>query len=232
MLFLPPGTNIVDLLAEGLAQMELAKRLTMVSLSLLVYDWVIITSNIVSSLPQSIDIITGVLVLRCWALYSSRRVLWMLGIGLACTATCTIAIASQMIRGTTFLPPLFRGILTGCTVIPPTGISLTLIPTTIYESTLFIVTLWKLATMKKYFGSTALSRRLAEHIKTIQVATNASGVVIAVSSVVCSRIIFSLYQLDEERRRGPDLTNRPVTSLRTDFAVPMTSINSSLEERF
>ncbi|KAH7334733.1 hypothetical protein B0J17DRAFT_708340 [Rhizoctonia solani] len=267
MSLLPPGADMIDLIEEGLTQMELAKKLTMVSLTLLFYDWI---SNLhlevayiwgapwtygrflyhlnrvcplallgyfgllppTSPSAKSVtcvalvllfhpaphqtscrqvvylyaygcliatDIITGVLVLRCWALYSSRRVLWVLGLGLACTATCTVVIASQIMKRTIFLPPLLRGILSGCTLIPPTFMWVTLIPTTIYESTLFILTLWKLGTMKKHFGSTVLSRRLAEQflhsgilyfgvrvtliifaciggsIRTIQIATNASG---------------------------------------------------------
>ncbi|CAE6420443.1 unnamed protein product [Rhizoctonia solani] len=104
--------------------------------------------------------------------------------------------------------------------------------------------------MKKHFGSTPLSRRLAEHgiiyfavrvtliiftciggtVKTIQVATNASGIVIAISSIVCSRIIFSLYQLDEERKHNMstlDLTNDCEPCYMPEFVIPMTSISSS-----
>ncbi|CAE6506409.1 unnamed protein product [Rhizoctonia solani] len=343
--------DIIGLLAEDLAQMELAKRLTVASLTLLVYDW---ASNIHleavyvwgtpwtygrflyhlnricpliflgTSLPGiffyfnrhppplnplpvwglvllfhpsphpsvrtkflfcrqvvylfaygcsiSTDIITGVLVLRCWALYSSRYVgdygallhaspnhdvfLRMLSIGLICTTTCTLVIANQIMKQTLFLPQLFRGILTGCTVIPPTSMWMALIPTTIFESTLFILTLWKLGTIKKHYGSTLLSRRLTEEltksysgiayfaarvaliifaciggsIKTIQIATNASGIVIAVSSVVCSRISFSLYQLNEEQKcdlTTLDLTSNCESCCRPEFVIPMTSIPSS-----
>ncbi|CAE6474431.1 unnamed protein product [Rhizoctonia solani] len=84
------------------------------------FTWDIVTSTIVSPVPSpnvrppdscrhvvylytygcsiATDIITGVLVLRCWALYSSRRVLWALGMGLVCTTTCTIVIASQIMK--------------------------------------------------------------------------------------------------------------------------------------
>ncbi|CAE6457958.1 unnamed protein product [Rhizoctonia solani] len=278
MSLLPPGTDIMDLIEDGLAQIELAKRLTVVSLTLLAYDW---ASNfhlevayiwgapwtygrflyhinrlcpfilLCTSLP---DVITGVLVLRCWALYSSRRVLWALGIGLVCTATCTIVVASQILKKTIFLPQFLPGILSGCTVIPPSFMWIALIPTTIYESIIFIVTLWKLLTMKKHFGATILSRRLAEHcivyfavrvaliifacigstIRTVQIATNASGIVIAVSSVVCSRIIFSLYQLDEERNHRlsiRDLTYDNEVCCGSEFAIPMTSVVSSAPTR-
>ncbi|KDN47884.1 hypothetical protein RSAG8_03304, partial [Rhizoctonia solani AG-8 WAC10335] len=229
------------------------------------FPWDIITIVIISSLSSpfgpcrqvvyllaygcsiSTDIITGVLVLRCWALYSSRYVLRMLGIGLICTTTCTLVIANQIMKQTLFLPQLFQGILTGCTVIPPTSMWMALIPTTIFESTLFILTLWKLGTIKKHYGSTLLSRRLTEDgiayfaarvaliifaciggsIKTIQIATNASGIVTAVSSVVCSRISFSLYQLDEEQKGDLttlDLTSNCESCCRPEFVIPMTSI--------
>ncbi|CAE6502336.1 unnamed protein product, partial [Rhizoctonia solani] len=86
----------------------------------------------------------------------------MLAVGLVSTTTCTIVIASYIMKQTLFLPQLFRGILSGCTVVPPTSMWIALIPTTIYESTLFILTLWKLGALKKDFGATPLSRRLAE----------------------------------------------------------------------
>ncbi|KAH7334732.1 hypothetical protein B0J17DRAFT_708339 [Rhizoctonia solani] len=315
MSLLLPGGDIMDLLEWGLTQTELAKRLTMVSLTLLFYYWV---SNLhlevayiwgapwtygrflyhlnricplmllLISLPGisffshrcpsslnpppvwdkcccfirpltkrcrqvvylytygcsiATDIITGVLVLRCWALYSSRRVLWTLSAGLVCTTTCTIVIASQIMKKTIFIPALLPEILSGCRMLPPTLMWIAFIPTTIYESTLFILTLWRLGFMKKRYGSTVLSRRLAEQgvlyfgvrvtliifacvggsVRTIQIATNASGIIIAISSVMCSRMIFSLYQLNHERK--DDQSTLALTSDR-ELGIPMSPIQA------
>ncbi|KAH7336838.1 hypothetical protein B0J17DRAFT_665043, partial [Rhizoctonia solani] len=147
-----------------------------------------------------------------------------------------------------FLPPIFPGVLSGCTVIVPTSMWMGLIPTTIFESCLFILTLWRVGMMRDYIGTTRLSRRLAEHgvayfairvamiifaciggnVRTIQIATNASGLLTSVSSVVCSRMMFSLYDLNSRLREGMASirSNEDIYSL-PEFAIPLVSLDIS-----
>ncbi|CAE6528873.1 unnamed protein product [Rhizoctonia solani] len=224
MLVLPVGKDLVDLVEAGHAQLELAKGLT------------------------AIDVVSGVLIFRCWALYNSRHVLWILFIGLAGAATSTIVFTNRIMREIIVLPQIFPGVLSGCTVIAPTSIWMGLIPTTIFESSLFILTLWKIGTMRDYIGTTRLSRRLAEHgvayfairvvmitfaciggsVRTIQIATNASGLLTSISSVVCSRMMFSLHELNSKPQEGmTSITSDDDIYSFPEFAIPLVSLDIS-----
>ncbi|CAE6389829.1 unnamed protein product [Rhizoctonia solani] len=68
-------------------------------------------------------------------------------------------------------------------------------------------------------------------IETVKIASNASGVLSAISSVVCSRMIFSLYRITRKERLE-DLTTPPTSgdtngSMVPRFAIPMQSLVST-----
>ncbi|KAG8697209.1 hypothetical protein FRC08_006670 [Ceratobasidium sp. 394] len=103
------------------------------------------------------------------------------------------------------------------------------------------------------FGSTPLMQRLVENstlhfgvlivlllfacvastTKTLNVPPNASGIIGAISSVVCSRIIFSLLTFaDEEGTQGlTELTGRYVSG-ELGAAIPMTGLDSATSASF
>ncbi|CAE6485418.1 unnamed protein product [Rhizoctonia solani] len=266
MLVLPVGKDLVDLVEAGHAQLELAKGLTVLLGTVLPVflfhpsPGPSVRINFVSisklSLTKSglyfrsaIDVVSGVLIFRCWALYNNRHVLWILFIGLAGAATSTIVFTNRIMREIIVLPQIsVPGVLSGCTVIVPTSMWMGLIPTTIFESSLFILTLWKIGMMRDYIGTTRLSRRLAEHgvayfairvvmitfaciggsVRTIQIATNASGLLTSISSVVCSRMMFSLHELNSKPREGmTSITSDDDIYSFPEFAIPLESLDIS-----
>ncbi|KAG9094497.1 hypothetical protein FS749_012346 [Ceratobasidium sp. UAMH 11750] len=111
----------------------------------------------------------------------------------------------------------------------------------IYESTVFTLTLWRIVKLSREFGSSALMHRLAENgllyfavllvlilfsgiggnIDRTKLASNGSGILAALSSVVCSWIMFSLYALPVDPRDSSQSRDYE-TDEEARFAVPMT----------
>ncbi|KAG9094498.1 hypothetical protein FS749_012347 [Ceratobasidium sp. UAMH 11750] len=115
----------------------------------------------------------------------------------------------------------------------------------IYEFTVFTLTLWRIFRLSREFGSSTLMHRVAENgilyfavllvlilfsgigggIDRIKLASNGSGILAALSSVVCSRIMFSLYALRAEDARNLSQSGDYETDADAQFAIPMTVMN-------
>ncbi|KAG8725829.1 hypothetical protein FRC12_024002 [Ceratobasidium sp. 428] len=146
----------------------------------------------------------------------------------------------------------------GCVaILPPTMWKIYVVPL-IYDSILFVMTVRRVWVLSKEYGSTPLMTRLAENgalhtgvlvvlmmfacagsrTESIKIASNGSGILGAMSSVVCSRIIFSLHTLaDREKQQSLPATADEGGTRSGRFEVPMkelnsTSTTSSATERF
>ncbi|KAG9087337.1 hypothetical protein FS749_002989 [Ceratobasidium sp. UAMH 11750] len=118
----------------------------------------------------------------------------------------------------------------------------------VFDTILFVITVWKVWASSRVFGSSPLMQRLAENgalhsgvlvalmvfaciggtIDTLSVPSNGSGLLGAMSSVVCSRNIFSLHTLAEEerKRRMLEVIDENVVGT-TRVSVPMKEFNST-----
>ncbi|KAG8751984.1 hypothetical protein FRC12_012168 [Ceratobasidium sp. 428] len=136
----------------------------------------------------------------------------------------------------------------GCVVILPSTMWMIYIVPVIYDSVLFIMTVRRVWILSQDYGSTPLMTRLAENgalhsgvlvvlmmfaciggrTETLRIASNGSGVLGAMSSVVCSRIIFSLHTLaDGEKKQSLPATSEGTTAGDIHFEVPMKELNST-----
>ncbi|KAH7333581.1 hypothetical protein B0J17DRAFT_709213 [Rhizoctonia solani] len=197
-------------------------------------------------------IISVMLLLRCWAIYDKKWVVWMLFGGLVGTVVASGVIIKFILDGTMFLVNPLPSIFSGCIIIIPDYAWILYITALVYESTLFFLTIWRIYILGKEFGASPLMQTLARNgmayfatlvglmilaciggtIQTVKIAANASGVLTAVSSVVGSRMIFSLYQItNKERQEGQAIADNGTRSgtnggITTQFAIPLQSMAS------
>ncbi|CAE6357443.1 unnamed protein product [Rhizoctonia solani] len=115
---------------------------------------------------------------------------------------------------TVYLSNPLPGVLEGCLVILPTNIWLAYLSGVLYESLVFGLLVWRIYRLSNGVGLTPLLMQLLKHgasffavnfglmliscvgsgySKTI-IVVNVSGVLTALSSIMCSRIFFSMYQ--------------------------------------
>ncbi|CAE6432110.1 unnamed protein product [Rhizoctonia solani] len=222
-------------------------------------------------------IISAMLLLRCWAIYDKKWVVWVLFGGLVGTvvassviikfildvSSCPLLYPYQLstivqLKGTMFLVNPLPSIFSGCIIIIPDYAWILYITALVYESTLFFLTIWRIYILSKEFGTSPLMQTLARKlltgsgmayfatlvglmilaciggtIPTVKIAANASGVLTAISSVVGSRMIFSLYQITnkerQERQAIADAVGRSETNggIATQFAIPLQSMAST-----
>ncbi|CAE7149758.1 unnamed protein product [Rhizoctonia solani] len=191
------------------------------------------------------------LLLRCWALYERRRVVWVLFGGLICAVIAGIVIIKFLLDRTAFLNNPLPNVFSGCVVMVPDYVWVLYIVPLMYESTLFLFTIWRIYALSKDFESTPLMQTLGQNgmayfatlvalmvlacvggtIQTVKIAANASGVLSAISSVVGSRMIFSLYRITHKERQEDQTFS--VTCGDTNgstipqFAVPLQSLTST-----
>ncbi|CAE6398674.1 unnamed protein product [Rhizoctonia solani] len=196
-------------------------------------------------------IISAMLLLRCWALYDKKRVIWILCGGLGGSVISGIVIVKLLLDRTTFLDNPLPNIFSGCIVMIPDYVWILYIVPLIYESSLFFLTIWRIYGLSKDFGATPLMQTLAHNgttyfatlvgimilaciggtIQPVKIAANASGVLSAMSSVICSRMIFSLYRIND----GGIQEERTLSHTRDDldestiprFAIPLQSLVST-----
>ncbi|CAE6453830.1 unnamed protein product [Rhizoctonia solani] len=152
-----------------------------------------------------------------------------------------------------FLVNPLPSIFSGCIIIIPDYAWILYITALVYESTLFFLTIWRIYILSKEFGTSPLMQTLARNgmayfatlvglmilaciggtIPTVKIAANASGVLTAISSVVGSRMIFSLYQITnkerQERQAIADAGARSETNggIATQFVIPLQSMAST-----
>ncbi|KAH7322119.1 hypothetical protein B0J17DRAFT_684279 [Rhizoctonia solani] len=201
------------------------------------------------------SLVSTMLILRCWAIYDKKRVVWMLAGGLVGTGVASSIIINLLVNRTMFLDNPLPGIFSGCVAIAPNYMWTLYIVPLVFEATLFFSTVWRIYTLSKDFGSTSpLMKTLAQNgmayfaalvglmilaciggtIQAVKIAANISGALTATSSVVGSRMIFSLYQLNErERRRGRAITDTGAGThnvanggIITQFAIPLQTISN------
>ncbi|CAE6421315.1 unnamed protein product [Rhizoctonia solani] len=191
------------------------------------------------------------LLLRCWAIYDSKRMVWVLFGGLVGAVASGIVIIKVLLDRTHFLDNPLPNIFSGCVVVLPDYVWILYTMPLVYESTLFCLTIWRIYILSKDFGSTPLMQTLARSgmayfatlvvlmilaciggtIQTVKIAANASGVLSAMSSVVCSRMIFSLHRI----ARNDVQEEQVISGTRADtsgglipqFAIPLQSLAST-----
>ncbi|KAG9079014.1 hypothetical protein FS749_008911 [Ceratobasidium sp. UAMH 11750] len=146
-----------------------------------------------------------------------------------------------------YFPNPLPEVFTGCLILLPRRVWTIYIVPLFYDTTMFAMTVHRIWVLSKEFGSTPLMGRLAKNgalhsavlialmlfsclggtSEAVKIASNASGVLGAISSVVCSRIIFSLHALAEEEAKDRCPTSRGgTTGVETRFAVPMRDLNT------
>ncbi|QRW26474.1 F-box-like domain protein [Rhizoctonia solani] len=191
------------------------------------------------------------LLLRCWALYDKKRVIWVLCGGLIGAVVSGVVIVKFLLDRTMFLDNPFPTVFSGCVVMVPDYVWILYIVPLIYESSLFFLTIWRIYGLSKDFGATPLMQTLARNgmtyfatlvgimilaciggtIPPVKIAANGSGVLSAMSSVVCSRMIFSLYRISDKELRERQVSSRsrddPDEGIIPHFAIPLQSLAST-----
>ncbi|EUC62621.1 F-box-like domain protein [Rhizoctonia solani AG-3 Rhs1AP] len=143
-----------------------------------------------------------------------RWVLWLLIPALILTVGHALTQVTLNIGKTVYLSNPLPGVLEGCLVILPTNIWLAYLSGVLYESLVFGLLVWRIYRLSNGVGLTPLLMQLLKHgasffavnfglmliscvgsgySKTI-IVVNVSGVLTALSSIMCSRIFFSMYQ--------------------------------------
>ncbi|KAJ1300737.1 hypothetical protein OPQ81_002380 [Rhizoctonia solani] len=197
------------------------------------------------------SIVSAMLLLRCWALYEKKQVVWMLCGGLIGVVVSGIVIAHFIIGSSSFIENPLPNIFSGCIMIVPDYVWVLYMMPLFYESTLFTLMIWRIYTLSKNIGATPLMQTLAKNgiayfatlvilvilacigstIQVIKIGANGSGLFNAVSSVVCSHMIFSLYQtIDDEIQEAHTLSGtrgNPSSDTTPRFAIPLQSLASS-----
>ncbi|CAE6432104.1 unnamed protein product [Rhizoctonia solani] len=246
--------DIVDTIIFYHGQQQIAKYLAVVSITLLVYDWVLnldlevafiwghswswgrviyhtnrvwpiallgITLSVILFLPLpnpstkitlcqtckqvgfmysygamcQCTIISAMLLLRCWAIYDKKWVVWMLSGALVVAVISGVVIIKFLLDRTIFLDNPLPNIFSGCVVVVPDYVWILYIMPLIYESTLFFLMIWRIYTLTKDCEASPLMQTLARNgmayfatlvglmilaciggtIPTVKIAANASG---------------------------------------------------------
>ncbi|KAJ1306296.1 hypothetical protein OPQ81_010997 [Rhizoctonia solani] len=147
-----------------------------------------------------------------------------------------------------YLANPFPGILEGCLVLLPSGIWLAYLSGVVYESLVFGLLVWRIWRLSSGVGLTPLVTQLLKHgasffavnfglmliscvgsgySRTI-IIVNVSGVLTALSSVMCSRIFFSMYEFSNPIRGqisvGPIATGPSEISACGQFGFAMETL--------
>ncbi|KAG8697210.1 hypothetical protein FRC08_006671 [Ceratobasidium sp. 394] len=188
---------------------------------------------------------TVVLILRIWALYNNSALL----AGLCASSALSIVFFNVTNDKVIFLDNPTSGVFTdGCLVIHPSTMWMNYLSYVIFDAILFMLTAWRVWVSSREFGSTPLMQRLVENgalhsgvlavlivfacaggtINTLSIPSTA-GLIWGMSSVVCSRNIFSLHTLaEEERRQGLSESTSEWLSLgELRVVTPMTELNTT-----
>ncbi|CUA76561.1 hypothetical protein RSOLAG22IIIB_06344 [Rhizoctonia solani] len=191
------------------------------------------------------------LLLRCWALFENRRVVWVLCGGFVGTTIAGVFVANFIVSRAQYLVNPLPSIFTGCYIVLPDYLWMGYVAPIIYETTLFMLTLWRIRTLAKGVGASPLLETLRANgmayfgalvvlivigwagtrIHHLKLATNGSGLFTAISSAVCSRMIFSLYEIDgaEILESYADSLTRsnPSNGIMPRFAIPLRSFTTT-----
>ncbi|KAG9127905.1 hypothetical protein FRC07_007751 [Ceratobasidium sp. 392] len=192
---------------------------------------------------------TAVLLMRYRALHNDKRILYALLAGLCTSITLTAVFVKLAMDKVIYLKNPVPAVFThGCVAILPSSMWMIYVVPLIYDTTLFLMTVRRVWVLSKEYGSSPLMTRLAENgalhsgvlvvlmmfacvgskTETIKIASNGSGIVGAMSSVVCSRIIFSLHTFaDGEKKQSLPATADEDSVKGAHFQVPMKEFKST-----
>ncbi|CAE6334831.1 unnamed protein product [Rhizoctonia solani] len=188
-------------------------------------------------------------IIRCWALYGRRWVLWLLIPGLILTVGHAIFHVTVNIERISVVPNPLPDVLQGCLVTIPNDIWLAYFAGVLYESVVFCMIVWRVWDLGRGLGLTPLMKQLLKHgasffavnlglmlfscigsaYPSTIIAANGSGLLTALSSIMCSRIFFSMHDFASEDRvhisLGPPLSSGRGSAPTTgQFAIPMETI--------
>ncbi|KAG8699865.1 hypothetical protein FRC08_005067 [Ceratobasidium sp. 394] len=141
------------------------------------------------------------------------------------------------------LPAVFSG----CVMIFPRGIWTLYILPIAWEWAVFGLTIWKICKLKESYGATPLMQRLADNgiayfvvllllflflciggsIDQMKIASNGSGFIAAISSIVCSRVIISLHEL-KDKQYAQQGSGSPESAGRFVAVVPLSELPRSM----
>ncbi|QRV88572.1 F-box-like domain protein [Ceratobasidium sp. AG-Ba] len=184
------------------------------------------------------------MLVRCWALYRQRWVLWVLSAGLIVNVVVSAVLVKVLIDNVVFVANPLPEVLSGCLVILPSYTWSIYILPMIYESTVFCLTVWKAWKIRKGSGATPLTRRLAENASRyfvvllaislfsslgttnpkLEVAANVSGIYSSLSSVVCSRVIISLYEFGTQEKSQFSASAGGTANSNPTFELPLSAL--------
>ncbi|CAE6428041.1 unnamed protein product [Rhizoctonia solani] len=191
------------------------------------------------------------LLLRCWALFENRRVVWALCGGFVGTTIAGVFVANFIISRAQYRVNPLPSIFTGCYIVVPDYLWMPYVAPMIYETTLFILTLWRIRTLAKGVGASPLLVTLRANemayfgalvalvvmgwtgtrIHHLKIATNVSGLFTAISSAVCSHMIFSLYEINGaeilESYADSRTRSNPSNGIIPRFAIPLQSFTTT-----
>ncbi|QRW25540.1 F-box-like domain protein [Rhizoctonia solani] len=189
-------------------------------------------------------------IIRCWALYGRR----LLIPGLVVTVGhATFHVTINIEKISVFTNPL-PDILQGCLVTVPNDIWLAYFSGVLYELVVFCMIVWKVWDLGRGLGLTPLMKQLLKHgasffavnlgvmlfscvgsaYPSTIIAANGSGLLTALSSIMCSRIFFSMHDFASEDRVhisiGPPLSSgRGSGIISGQFAIPMQTMTNGSE---
>ncbi|KAJ1306295.1 hypothetical protein OPQ81_010996 [Rhizoctonia solani] len=189
-------------------------------------------------------------IIRCWALYGRKWILWYdkLDIPLIGHAILQITIS---IERTTILANPVPELLQGCLVSIPNDIWLAYFSGVLYELVVFCLIVWRVWNLSNGLSLTPLMKQLLKHgtlffavnlglmlfscvgsaYPSTIIMANGSGLLTALSSIMCSRIFFSMYEFASEDRvrvsLGPPLATglRGSAMISGEFAIPMETLS-------
>ncbi|QRV78428.1 hypothetical protein RhiJN_06443 [Ceratobasidium sp. AG-Ba] len=147
-----------------------------------------------------------------------------------CTVGYAFVSVTLLAQKNIYLVNPLPSVFSGCVMIFPEGIWKIYILPIAWEWTVFGLTIWKIWNLQESYGATPLMQRLAQNgiayfvvllllflfltiggsIEQIKIASNGSGFVVAISSVVCSRVIISLHEFKHAQQ--PQDTTVPCNS--------------------
>lgn len=187
-------------------------------------------------------------IIRCWALYGQTWVLWLLIPALVLTVGHALAQVTLSIGSTRYMANPLPGVLEGCLAKLPRNIWLAYLSGVLYESLVFGLLVWRIWRLSTGIGWTPLLKQLLKHgasffavnfglmliscigsgfPETINIV-NTSGVLTALSSIMCSRIFFSLYQFANLERgisMNPPAVGPTGSSGSVDSSFAMDNLN-------
>ncbi|CAE6398656.1 unnamed protein product [Rhizoctonia solani] len=180
---------------------------------------------------------------------TKRLVVWILCGVLIAGVIANIVTANLLLARINYLDNPLPDIFTGCILTIPDYVWILYLVPMIYECALFILTTWRIYVLSRDYGRTRLIETLAHSgityfailvglvmfsciggtVESIRIAAYGSGGLPAISSVVCSHMIFSLHQIArEDRDKGyPSSPARSNTGVKPQSAIPLQSVTSA-----